>query len=63
MARKEVVKEPLLQIVSVTTQVTISRRVSSFKLQLRDRQEARKNRGGRGDKPTPMEWGWSLDAA
>ena len=41
MARKGVSKERLLQIVSETTQVTILRRVSCFKLQLRDRQEAR----------------------
>ena len=46
MATKGVVKERLLQIVSVTTQVAISRRVSRFKLQLRDRQEARRSRGG-----------------
>ena len=46
VARKGVVKERLPQIVSVTTQVAISRRVSRFKLQLRDRQEARRSRGG-----------------
>ena len=48
MARKGVVKERLLQIVTVTTQVAISRRVSRSKLQLRDRQEGRRNRGGEG---------------
>ncbi|CAM9824067.1 unnamed protein product [Laminaria digitata] len=55
----------LLQIASVTTQVAISRRVSRFKLQLRDRQEARRSRsrGGGDGRPTPMAWGWSLDAA
>ena len=37
MTRKEVVKEHLLQLISVTTQVAISRRASRFKLQLRDR--------------------------
>ena len=63
MTRKEVVTEHLLHITSVTTQVAISRRVSRFKLQLRDRQEARRNRGGGKDTPTPMTWGWSLDAA
>ena len=50
------VKERLLQIISVTTQVTISRRVARFKLQLRDRQETR-SRGGGDDRPTPMAWG------
>ena len=38
-------------------------RVSRFKLQLRDRQETRRSRGGGDDRPTPMAWGWSLDAA
>ena len=46
MARKGVVKEHLPQIISMTTQVAISRRVSRYKLQLRDRQEARRSRGG-----------------
>ena len=55
--------EPQQNNISVTTQVDISRRVSRFKLQLRDRQEGRRNRGGRDDRPTPMSWGWSLDAA
>ena len=64
MARKGVVKGRLLQIVSVTAQAAISRRVSRFKLQLRDRQEARKSaRGEGGDRPIPMAWGWSLNAA
>ena len=61
-ARKGV-KERLLQIVSVTTLVAISKRVSRFKPQLRHRQEVRRNRGGRDYRPTPMAWGWSLDAA
>ena len=47
-------------IVSVTTQVAISRRVSRFKLQLRDRQEV-KSSGGRDDRPTPMSWGLAYD--
>ena len=63
IARKGVVKERLLQIVSVTTQVVISRRVSRFELQLRDRQEAIRSRGGGYDSPTPLAWGWSLDTA
>ena len=46
MTRKGVVKEHLLQIISMTTQVDISRKVSRFKLQLRDRQEARRSREG-----------------
>ena len=62
MVRKGVVKECLLQIISVTTQVAISRRVARFKVQLSDRQEIRRSRGGGDDKPTPMAWGWSLDA-
>ena len=45
MARKGVMKEHLLQIVSVTAQVAISRRVSLFKLKLEDRQQARRSRG------------------
>ena len=36
MTRKGVVKEHLLQIISATTQVAISRRVSCYNLQLRD---------------------------
>ena len=45
MTRKGVMKEHLLQIVSVTAQVAISRRVSLFKLKLEDRQQARRSRG------------------
>ena len=61
MSRKGVVKERLLQIISVATQVASSRRVARFKLQLRDRQEIRSGGGG-DDTPAPMAWGWSLDA-
>ena len=61
MGRKGDVKERLLPIVSVTAQVAISRRMSRFKLQPRDRQERRRRRGD--NRPTPMAWGWSLDAA
>ena len=60
MARKGVLKERLLQIVSVTTQVAISRRVSRFELQLRDRQDARRSEGGGDHRLTPMTWGWSV---
>ena len=49
-------KERLLQIVSVTTEVVISRRVSRFKLQLRHRKDAR-SQGGGDDRATPMAWG------
>ena len=52
-ARNGVVKECLVQIVSATTQVAISRRVSRFKLQLRDRQEARRSRRETAD---PHRW-------
>ena len=58
MARKGVLKERLLQIVSVTTQVAISRRVARSKLQLRDGQDARRSQGAGDDRPTPMAWGW-----
>ena len=57
MASKGVVKEHLLRIVAVATQVVISRRVSRFRLQLRDRQEARRSRGGGEDRPTSMASG------
>ena len=46
MARKRVVRERLLQIVLVTTQFAISRRMSRLQLQPRDHQEARRNRAG-----------------
>ena len=47
------VRERLLQIILVTTQVAISRRVSRFKLQLRDRQK----QGGAGGRVTdPQRW-------
>ena len=62
MAKKGVLKERLLQIVSATTQVAISKRVSRFKLHLRDRQDARRSQGGRDDGRTPMAWGWGMDA-
>ena len=61
MARKEVVGTPF-EMVSVTARVAISRRVSRSKLQLKNRQEARKSRG-ESDRPTSMAWGWSVDAA
>ena len=47
IARQGVVKERLLQI--VTTQVAISRSVSRFKLQVRDREDGRSRGGGWGE--------------
>ena len=40
-----------------------NRRVSRFKLQLWDRQEARRSRGGGGDRLTPMAWRWSFECS
>ena len=57
MASKGVLKERLLQVFSVTMQVATSRRVSRFKRQRRDRQEARRSQGGGDDGPTPIVWG------
>ena len=61
--KKGVVKERVLQIVLVTTQVANLRRMPRFKLQLRDRQEARRSGGEGSDRPTPIACGWNLDAA
>lgn len=61
MARKGVFKDRLLQVVSVATQVAISRRVQRYKLSLRGRQEF-ENRASATTNSTPMVWGWSLDA-
>ena len=58
MTRKGVVKERLLEIISETTHVAILRRVSRFQLQLSHCPEAIRGRGGEGDRPTPMVWGW-----
>lgn len=58
MTREGVAKEGLLKIISVTTQVSISRRVSLLKLhQLNDRQEARRGRRGGGG-TDPHRWRW-----
>lgn len=53
MVNNYVVKKGLLRIVVVTTQDAISRRLSSFKHERGDRQEARMGNGG-DDKLTPM---------
>ena len=60
LARKGVCKERLVQIISVTTQVAISRRVHRYQLALRDRQATRGRREITGI-PLPMTWGWSID--
>ena len=60
LARKGVSKERIFRIISVTTQVAISRRVNRYKLALRDRGPAR---GRREDTRvlTPMTWVWNVD--
>ena len=57
MAKKGVVKERLLLIVSVTTEVAISWRVSHFQLQLRDRprKQGEEKAGGKMADPHPQE--------
>ncbi len=67
VTQKGVVKERLLQIISVTTQVAISRRVHRYRLALRGRQAARARAqlqpgGSRGEVgQLPDAWGWCLD--
>ena len=63
MAQKGVFKERLLQVISVATQVAISRRVQRYKLSLRGRQHEEGRRAGlASNTSTPMIWGWSVDA-
>ena len=64
MAQKGVFKERLLlQVISVATQVAISRRVERYKLSLRGRQQEEGRRAGlASNTSTPMIWGWSVDA-
>ena len=60
LARKGVCKEHLFQIISVTTQVAISRRVHRYRLSLRDRQAA----GGREEEAgglRPLARGGNVD--
>ena len=59
LARKGACKERLFQIVSVTTQVAISRRLHRYRLALRDRQAAR-GREDEAGKLRPMAWGGML---
>ena len=61
LSRKGVWKEYLFQIISVTTQVAISRRVHRYKLALRDRQATRGSREEDGGLLL-MAWGWHVDA-
>ena len=60
MAKKGICKERPLQIVSVTSQVAISRRVHRYKLALRDRQATRGRRIEDGGL-MPMAWGCHID--
>ena len=59
LARKGVCKERFFRIISVATQVAISRRVHRYQLALRDRQATRGRREVNGV-PLPMTWG-SID--
>ena len=63
MARKEVLKARLLQLVSVITQVAVSRRVSPIKFLPGSRGGKKESGRGGDDRCTPMAWGRSLDAA
>ena len=60
LAREAIRKERLFQIISVTTQVAISRRAHRYQLALRYRQATRRRREVNGV-PLPMTWGWSID--
>ena len=63
MAQKGIFKERLLQVISVATQVAISRRFQRYKLSLRGRQQEEGRRAGlASNTSTPMTWGWSVDA-
>eukprot|EP00904_Undaria_pinnatifida_P008873 jgi/Undpi1/5115/HiC_scaffold_19.g08467.m1 len=60
LARKGVCKERLFQIISVTTQVAISRRVHRYRLFRRDRQAARGREEESGGL-RPLAWGGNVD--
>ena len=60
LARRGVCKERPFQIISVTTQVGISRRVHRYKLARRDCQAAREREEETGGM-RPMTWRWNLD--
>ena len=59
LARKGVCKEHILQMISVTTQVAISRH--RHQLAIRGRQAARGRREDTGGVLMPMAWGWNVD--
>ena len=59
IARKGVCKERLFQIILVTTQVAISRRVKRYRLSLRDRQAARGREEESGGL-RPLAWGGNV---
>ena len=61
MALKGVFKERLLQVISVATQVAISRRVQRYKLALRGRQELEGTTRSTSNASRPMIWGCSVD--
>ena len=63
MTRNGVVEELLIEIVSGSTQVTISSRVSRFKLQTQGPPGRKKEPGVVGMTDRHMAWGWSLDMA
>ena len=62
ITRKGAVKERLLQVVSVRSQVAVPRRVRAFKLATQSRQEARARQTASpaGVNRGPGEWGWNL---
>eukprot|EP00904_Undaria_pinnatifida_P009514 jgi/Undpi1/5693/HiC_scaffold_2.g00967.m1 len=60
ITRKGVCKERLFQIISVTTQVAILRRVHRYRLSLRDRQATRGREEGSGGL-RPLAWGSNVD--
>ena len=60
MALKGVFKERLLQVISVATQVAISRRVQRYKLALRGRQELEGTTRSTSNASRPI-WGCSVD--
>ena len=63
MTQKGVYKERLLRVVSVATQVAISRRVQGYKLAPRGRQEVEDQRTrSSSNTSTPMIWGRSVGA-
>ena len=60
MAKNDICKERIFQIVSVTSQVAISRRVHRYKLALRNCQATRRRREEDGGL-MPMAWGCHID--